>query len=60
MLHEAAALHCGFQQHIVIRTDDFLSVGKPNSLMPDFCAEAFLFQPVQRCAVIPKAIAYGD
>lgn len=60
MLHEAAALHGCFQQHIVIGTDNFLSVGKSYSLMSCLCAEAFLLQLVQHHAVIPKAIAYDD
>ena len=60
MLYETIGVHGCFQYYIIIWMDDFLRIGKPDSRMPYFSAEAFLLQPVQRHAIILKAIANDD
>ena len=42
VLHEAPAPYYCFQKNIVIRIDDFLNVGKSDSLMSALCAEPLL------------------
>ena len=42
MLRETAVLHGGFQQSVVIGTDDLPGIGKPDSLMSGLCSKAFL------------------